>query len=45
MNIGVRYLVTEIVGEMEEKTMEVKIRSMRKDLVGCVQASQLFSKM
>ena len=36
--------VTDKVGNME-KTKEVEIIRMRKDLVGCVQASQLFTKI
>ena len=37
-NIGVGYVVKAKVGKMEENTREGRIRRMRKDLMGCVQA-------
>ena len=40
MKIGVEYILTANIGEMEEKTMEGEIRSTRKELVGCVRASK-----
>ena len=45
MNIGVESFITSKVGEMENKTMEGESRRISKDMLGCVQASKLFSKM
>ena len=37
-NIGVGSIVKGKVGEMEDTTREVRIRRMRKEVMGCVQA-------
>ena len=40
MKIRVGLLTTKKVGDMEENTIEGKIRGTRKEMVGCVHASQ-----
>ena len=44
-NIGVGSVVKAKVGEMEENTREVRIKRMRRDLMGCVQAAVGMKKL